>query len=985
MAVSSGLHQQKQRNPRAKRSTRLSYYALHFHEHLLGHSKITAGINSRHGRLRLRQSNVELSAQQPNATTVATAAAESTVVSSARNMVRRHIPQDLAHGSVRGRHNRVFTRTSTQVTVAVNQYKHQSLQQQRDFIQAINDSHGNGDIEALIASGLLQQNLYDHNARRMAAALDDNTQERQQLLNLHSHSALAAAATPAAAAYPASATTDAYDLSTTSSARPVASGNDSDTSANAANSKSVGSTINAFTDSGASPTNAATNTSTAEGTVQGTATAAHGHVTDIDLATPQPRELTPQEIASVFTSEDDDNVLSQLVPKFERAERKHEHAALHSNRAPRHRFTEPTDSAMRAQVSFNRPVTLPGFGIYDVKKRQVFLDPPAVALLHLDSSFSGKWLTLRALLKLLGKEITAQIFEHIHHLQDPLIQQRYKRLAGERFSTDKGAAAATIASGINNSTGNSSSTLPDTGDNHTATTGSAATTSKHNDAVSSTAENGAAASSADAAAATAADAADAKTPAPSALQTAMPTLSGEMALSGSWLTATGMALPEQAATSPASPVSSILQAFQGIKPHNLLAPLSASNFGFWQASSSVEANANATQDITPLYEHIATESARGRESTTFAIFVTTAAGQREKLYLRLNGFFDHEHHLTHASLTLTRIGSRLFEQMPHVVADSASFDWLVPTDECLYGRNYYTILGYRNNDPRVPYRQKQWQRVIVHPDDIATYKKEKLILQDDSAGNAFELLYRSRCRDGSYIWTKGVGTVIARDQGHHATRILGINIDINRVLEGYEQLQNKVFTDILTGLKNRTYLITHMEQFIYHATGPLTILFADVTALKVYNDYLGHAVGDKLLCSAAILIKGAINRINELIRISGDELICLLPNCSLQEGEQVARKITLARSQYNLNAPIRMPVFFSVGGTTVDLSAYAGRKLKAEEKEEAMALFYQAIQEADALMQQNKRLARVEHYSLVKAYIERSLNQTIEIHDKRLL
>lgn len=973
MAVFSGLHQQQQRNPRAKRSTRLSYYALHFHEHRLGHSKLPAYLNSRHGRLRVRQSNVIISAQQPTVTTVAKAYAESPVVSSARNMVRRHIPQDLAHGSVRGRHNRVFTRTSTQVTVAVNQYKHQSLQQQRDFIQAINDSHGNGDIEALIASGLLQQNLYDHNARRMAAALDDNTQERQQLLNIHSHSALAAAHpaadadAAAAATDPATATTAAYDLSTMSSARPVASGSDSSASVNAA--------------SGVLPHNAATSASPAEETAQGTNTTAHRHVADVDLATPQPRDLTPQEIATVFTSEDDDNVLSQLVPKFERAERKHEHAALHSNRAPRHRFTEPTDSAMRAQVSFNRPVTLPGFGIYDVKKKQVFLDPPAVALLHLDSSFSGKWLTLRALLKLLGKEITAQIFEHIHHLQDPLIQQRYKRLAGERFSTDKGAASATPTAGINSSTGNSSSNistaplndasghsaeqlnhtaqgsnaLPDTGLNHTANASASATT-----ATTTTHAN--------------------RSP-----HAAMPSLSGEMALSGSWLTATGMALPEHAATGPASPVSTILQAFQGRKPTNLLAPLTASNFGFWQASSSVEANANVHQDRAPLYEHIATEGARGRESTTFAIFVTTAAGQREKLYLRLNGFFDHEHHLTHASLTLTRIGSRLFEQMPHVVADSASFDWLVPTDECLYGRNYYTILGYRNNDPRVPYRQKQWQRAIIHPDDIATYKKEKLILQDDSAGNAFELLYRSRCRDGSYIWTKGVGTVIARDQRHHATRILGINIDINRVLEGYEQLQNKVFTDILTGLKNRTYLITHMEQFIYHATGPLTILFADVTALKVYNDYLGHAVGDKLLCSAAILIKGAINRINELIRISGDELICLLPNCSLQEGEQVARKITLARSQYNLNAPIRMPVFFSVGGTTVDLSAYAGRKLKAEEKEEAMALFYQAIQEADALMQQNKRLARVEHYSLVKAYIERSLNQTIEIHDKRLL
>ena len=290
----------------------------------------------------------------------------------------------------------------------------------------------------------------------------------------------------------------------------------------------------------------------------------------------------------------------------------------------------------------------------------------------------------------------------------------------------------------------------------------------------------------------------------------------------------------------------------------------------------------------------------------------------------------------------------------------------------------------KNNDPHIPYRHKLWQKAIIHPDDLATVRDEYTVLNEKEHGNAFELLYRSRCRDGSYIWTKGIGAVVGRDRTGMATRVLGINIDINRVLEGYEQLQNKVFTDILTGLRNRTYLITHMEQFIRAATGPMTIIFADITALKLYNDYLGHAVGDKLLCSAAILIKSAINHVNELIRISGDEIICLLPNCNESEAELVGRKIIEARQQYNKNAPIRMPVFFSIGIKTIDLSAYAGRDLHAEEKEEALGIFYQSIQDADMLMQENKRLARAEHYGLVQAYIEKSLNHPISLSDNRL-
>ena len=79
-----------------------------------------------------------------------------------------------------------------------------------------------------------------------------------------------------------------------------------------------------------------------------------------------------------------------------------------------------------------------------------------------------------------------------------------------------------------------------------------------------------------------------------------------------------------------------------------------------------------------------------------------------------------------------------------------------------------------------------------------------------------------------------------------------------------------------------------------------------------------------------------------------------------------------------------MPVFFSIGAKTIDLSQYAGRDLNEKEKDEAFGIFYQAIQDADLIMQQNKRLARTEHYSLVKAYVEKSINRTIELTDNRL-
>lgn len=371
------------------------------------------------------------------------------------------------------------------------------------------------------------------------------------------------------------------------------------------------------------------------------------------------------------------------------------------------------------------------------------------------------------------------------------------------------------------------------------------------------------------------------------------------------------------------------------------------------------------------------------DSASFAIALNKGEMAGTKLYIKLNALFA-QGKISHINIAITRVASYLFELTPHEVADSASFDLYLPTGQCIFGHNYYKLLGYKPDDPDVPFIQKKWLETVVHTDDISTLQKELDIIQSQKLGDQYEFLYRSRCKDGSYIWTKSVGRVVSRDANGRAIRIIGVNIDINRVIEGYEQLQSKVFTDILTGIKNRTYLITHIADFIYKADKPLTILFADVTALKAYNDYLGHSAGDRLLCSATILLEKTINRPNELIRISGDEVVSIMHDCDEQEAQKLSKNIEHVVAKYNESAPIRMPVFFSAATVTIDLSAYAGRKLNEEEKDEAMSMFYQAIQNADNLMQINKKRNYQAHYTMVRAYIENQLNKKIVIQDKRL-
>lgn len=703
-----------------------------------------------------------------------------------------------------------------------------------------------------------------------------------------------------------------------------------------------------------------------------------------------------------------------LSPSLVRAERQYELKALQHDRLPRTATQiEQGQNDLQAQARTTSELSLPGFGIYEAAKRQIFFDHSAIKLLRLSPELAQKWLPIAKLRRAIGGKITHQILEHLRQLRDSTLLAPQSAASSPAGAASSCPAVSSSVAGLapavaavamaedphygsfcpylqavqqkspeykyQNCELNGQSLSSDELKSISAAQG--LTPPPH---ITSTMD------SVHASAIAAADSAAASTAASVALWESAQSYHSISPLNSMSLAATALVSSGKMPETPNGLLTDWSLQNAALDAYSLQ-PVQTSTGGGATAVAAEPARAQVQAlpgraDVDDIdLPSVADVARTGRSRTTFAIELPLGDGSHvEKLYLKLNALFKRDHSLSFVSITITRVASKLFELMPHIVSDSASFDWLIPTDECIYGRNYYTILGYRNHDPNIPYRHKLWQKTVVHPDDVRAMRLGYKILHQDTNGNAFELLYRSRCRDGSYIWTKSVGMVTGRNQKGTASRVLGINIDINRVLEGYEQLQNKVFTDILTGLRNRTYLITHMEKFIAAATGPLTIIFADVTALKLYNDYLGHAVGDKLLCSAAIIIKSAINRINELIRISGDEIICVLPNCAPSDAALVCHNIEKARDKYNENAPIRMPVFFSIGAKTIDLSAYAGRKLHGEEKEEALGQFYQAIQDADELMQKNKKMARTEHYSLVQAYIEHTLHHPISLSDNRL-
>ena len=115
--------------------------------------------------------------------------------------------------------------------------------------------------------------------------------------------------------------------------------------------------------------------------------------------------------------------------------------------------------------------------------------------------------------------------------------------------------------------------------------------------------------------------------------------------------------------------------------------------------------------------------------------------------------------------------------------------------------------------------------------------------------------------------------------------------------EMFEHEQVLARTDVLTGQCNRRYFfelaMREFEASIRYRR-PLTIILFDVDDFKQANDSFGHAVGDEILKSIAMLAASHIRSVDVLARYGGDEFIILLPETTSEKAFLIAERIRVA-------------------------------------------------------------------------------------------
>lgn len=133
-----------------------------------------------------------------------------------------------------------------------------------------------------------------------------------------------------------------------------------------------------------------------------------------------------------------------------------------------------------------------------------------------------------------------------------------------------------------------------------------------------------------------------------------------------------------------------------------------------------------------------------------------------------------------------------------------------------------------------------------------------------------------------------------------------------------EKLRTQSLRDPLTGLYNRRYMEDALERYVSLAerTGsPTSVVMIDLDNFKRLNDEHGHAKGDAVLRDVAAQLVGGLRPSDVVARYGGEELMIILPGCSL-EGAQIKAEGLRARIE-GLSDAHGAPVSASFGIATV--------------------------------------------------------------------
>lgn len=300
------------------------------------------------------------------------------------------------------------------------------------------------------------------------------------------------------------------------------------------------------------------------------------------------------------------------------------------------------------------------------------------------------------------------------------------------------------------------------------------------------------------------------------------------------------------------------------------------------------------------------------------------------------------------------------EQLFRLISENAA-DMIAVVDvsgKRLYNSPAYErVLGYSAKELRSTSAYQQ-----IHPED--TQKVMAAAQEARLTGVGRRLEYRIRHKDGHWLVLESTASAIRNERGE-VEKLVIVNRDITERKRVEEKLQHNALHDGLTDLPNRTLFVERLQRSFERAQKnpnyKFAVLFVDIDGFKVFNDTLGHSVGDEIIIEIAHRLANCLrfedtlsrptgkpgdgfHQSNEVLaRLGGDEFTILVG--SIQEPSDAMRVANRIQDALGV---------FVVEGREIFISASIGIALSTTPRTKAEEL----LRDADIAMYRAKTLGK---------------------------
>ena len=134
-------------------------------------------------------------------------------------------------------------------------------------------------------------------------------------------------------------------------------------------------------------------------------------------------------------------------------------------------------------------------------------------------------------------------------------------------------------------------------------------------------------------------------------------------------------------------------------------------------------------------------------------------------------------------------------------------------------------------------------------------------------------------------------------------------------LENIQTIMNYANRDYLTGLYNRRYFYSAMNEYIeetLHNGEKFAVAMMDIDHFKNINDTYGHDIGDRVIITLADVLRSSTSPRDVVSRFGGEEFCVVLKNINRYSAEDILARIHAEVANYSLQINQERTITFTI-------------------------------------------------------------------------